>query len=463
MSICCISKTAGRSPHFLLFFLCLLSFLAEKMNKDRAAFPIGNRFIYLNHCGISPLYSGAASASSAFLHSHSLQGAAALEDYHSILDRLRRSVARFIGTSAENISLMRNTAEALSMIAAAYPFEKGDQIISYIHEYPSNYYPWELQRKRGVELVLLSDQPLQPLQPGLARGRSSKLSGKLSGRQLGLGRQSRKRGHSSAQCFGSWSFEELEASITARTRMIALSHVQFTSGFAADLKRLGALARRENILLVVDAAQSLGSLPIRSDEWGIDAIATSGWKWLLGPLGSGLLYTSPRLRKELGYTMAGADLMRQGQNYLDHSWQPYQDGRRFEYSTAAISQAAALQACFDEIFNHYGIDAIYAEIQRLQRLLLARLDHRRFHLRGYENGYGGDENLQEQGGYGGPAPENCSAILSFTMDEEPGQFAERAIDKGVYISSRGGYLRIAPHFYNTDQEIEKAVDLLNSL
>ncbi len=411
------------------------------MNKDHALFPVKDRFIYLNHCGISPLYSGAAEKSCAFVKKRSSLGAMAVKDYPSLLSQLHQSVARFLETSAENISLIHNTAEGLSMIASAYPFEKGDQVISYIHEYPSNYYPWALQKERGVELVLLSDQQQARQNRELKTG--SKIGLKAESK-TGLEKDLKKEGSFPAECKGAWSFKELEEKICSRTKMIAISHVQFTSGFAADLKRLGALCRREGIHLIVDAAQSLGCLPLKADEWGISAIAASAWKWLLAPLGAGLLYTSPHLREKLNYVMAGADLMEQGQDYLNHSWQPYRDGRRFQYSTVVLSHAIALQACFDEIFNRYGIEAIHAEIKKLQNCLLSQLDRQRFHLADH-------------------APENRSAILSFTLDEDPQQFAARAIDQGVYISSRGGYLRIEPHFYNSEEEIESEALALNSL
>ena len=176
------------------------------MNKNKSAelFPIHKQHIYFNHCGISPLYSGAIRAAHAFMQAHNSLGIGVAEKYESVLERLHKSVADFLHTSAENISFMRNTAESLSMIAGAFPFEEGDEIISYVHEYPSNHYPWLLQQQRGVKLRLLSNVDMS--------------NGKLA------------KGKACA-----WSMDELEKSIHSRTRMVALSHVQFCSGFAADL------------------------------------------------------------------------------------------------------------------------------------------------------------------------------------------------------------------------------------
>ncbi|MCB1319676.1 MAG: aminotransferase class V-fold PLP-dependent enzyme, partial [Leptospiraceae bacterium] len=336
--------------------------------------------------------------------------------YGNLLGDLHTSVARMLRTDASCISFLKNTAEGLSMIADAFPFEKGDRIISYVHEYPSNHYPWLIQqRRRGVELKLLPDRDLSidGLPETMARG---------------------------------WSLEDLEGMLDDRVRMVAVSHVQFTSGFAADIRKLGELCKRHDVFLVIDAAQSLGALELYPEEMHIDAIAASGWKWLMGPIGTGLLYTSARLRERLDFTMGGADMMTQGDDYLDHRWQPYSDGRRFEYSTASLALTVAMQSCVDEIFNAYGVSAIQSEIYRLQNLMLAGLNADFFRSVRFQ-------------------PSNRSGIRSFVLPDgvDPIAFSKRAIGAGVFCSARGGYLRLAPHFHNTEEEIQRAVEILNRL
>ena len=190
-----------------------------------------------------------------------------VDDDH-VGDRFHRNFGQLFKTSPENISMMTNTSESLSMIANGYPLEAGDQIISYVNEYPANHYPWVMQAKRrGVELILLSD--VDPVQE--SRPYTSPIPDQFA---------------------RSWSFKELESRVTDRTRIIALSHVQFTSGFAADLPRLGEFCQSKGIDLVIDAAQGLGCLPIYPEEYGISCVASAGWKWLLGPPGTGVLYLS---------------------------------------------------------------------------------------------------------------------------------------------------------------------------
>ncbi len=387
-----------------------------QINKDPFLYPIKNRMIYMNHCGTSPLYIGALQAGYEYEQAHSELGWGVTQEYPDLVDKLHAAVAKFLKTSSENISLVHNTAEGLSLIAESYPFQEGDEIISYKCEYPSNYYPWLLQERRGVKLILLENTDL-----------------------------SLDKNCDDGAC--AFSLEELESKISKRTRVIALSHVQFTSGFACDLHALGKICKAHNIDLIIDAAQSMGSLALFPEMDSISAIATSTWKWLLGPIGSGLLYTSPALREKLSYTMAGADLMKQGDDYLNHKWAPYTDARRFEYSTLNYRAAAQLLSCFEEIFNHYGIEMIQKEILELQDLLLRNINLRKYKPILF------------------PA-KNRSGILSFKLDKgnDPSEITTKAFtQKRLRLSTRGGYLRTGIHYSNSKEEILEAAEILNTL
>lgn len=381
-------------------------------------FPVKADGVYLSHCGISPMYAGAVEASHRFQLNHARRGAGVFSEYGDILGDLRRAVGRFLGVDGQDIAFLKNTAEGLSLIAAGFPFAAGDEIISYVHEYPSNHYPWRIQSDRGATLRLLGNHTPAD-QPERVAGTTNPVA---------------------------FDLNELEAMITPKTRIVAVSHVQFTSGFAVDLQKLGAICRAHQVHLVVDAAQSFGCLPIAPGACGIDAIASAGWKWLLGPIGSGLLYTTPAFREKIAHTMAGADIVTQGEDYLDHTWQPHSDARRFEYSTAPVSQAVALRACFDDLLNRHGIAAIHKRGQALRARVRSTLNAEFFALPRF-------------------APENESGILSALLPEsiEPNAFARNAAAEGVFVSSRGGYLRIAPHFCTTDAELDHALQILNRL
>jgi selenocysteine lyase/cysteine desulfurase len=269
-----------------------------------------------------PLYGPALARQHEVALEHSRTGALVFSKYDPILDGLRQASAELLRTSPENVAFVKNTTEGIALIANGYPFQAGDQVISYVHEYPANHYPWKRLEQCGVELVVLPDRDITGNAP--------------PGRAV------------------AWTMRDLEERVTPRTRIVALSHVQFASGFAADLPALADFCWSRGIDLVLDAAQSLGALPIDVEKLKIAAVVASGWKWLLGPIGCGLLHTSPAFRQKLDLTMVGAESMQQATDYLDHTWNPFTSAKQFEYSTSPITLAAALECCVRELPLRYG-------------------------------------------------------------------------------------------------------------
>lgn len=381
-------------------------------DKSAGLFPAMKKKTFLAHCSISPLFSPAAERAVELIREQQFQGAITFGDYYlQELTELKVQAGRLLRTSPDNIASVRNTSEALSMIANGYPFEAGDEVISYLHEYPANHYPWRLQERRGVRLKLLSNVPAPAgADPALP---------------------------------GSWSPAELERLITPRTRVIALSHVQFTSGYAADLRALGDLCRRHGIDLIIDAAQSLGSMPIYPEEFNIAALASAGWKWLMGPFGTGVFYISAALRDKVALTQVGAETMQQGMNFLDHRWNPHPTARRFEYSSSPVTLVAALATCLREVHARYGAEAIFEEILRLQDHFLDHLDNPRLQPLRFPR-------------------KHRSGILALRCADLDG-CADRLAEHDLVCSPRGGYLRVAPHFYNTEEQMERLAAVLNRI
>ncbi|MCF8055261.1 MAG: aminotransferase class V-fold PLP-dependent enzyme [Desulfocapsa sp.] len=380
-------------------------------DKSEKAFPAKKYGLFLAHCAISPMQQQAKEVAQDFLEAMAGGGIRNLPPYFSLLPRFHQKCARLLQTEAENISSVHNTAEGMCLIANGYPFRPGDEIISYIHEFPSNHYPWRLQKKRGVKLILLGD--CDPL-------------GSLAAVTSPRG----------------WSMEELEARVSSKTRIIALSHVQFTSGYAADLKELGAFCKERNIDLVIDGAQSVGCLPLYPEEYNVAAVAGSAWKWLMGPFGAGFLYTSVDFREKIEVTMAGSSSMQQGLEYLNHRWDPHLDGRKFEYSTLAWEHLAALNGLLDAVFLHYSMEDIRDEIFRLQDVFLQHLDPDLFVPLLF--------------------PEvHRSGILAILPKCNSQELVENVAKHGLVVTPRSEYVRIAPHFYLSDEDMRKAAECFN--
>jgi selenocysteine lyase/cysteine desulfurase len=393
-------------------------------NVDLANFPHKQNINFMAYCSVSPLNKPAADRATYFMERQKQVGRGMLFEYtgdENIANRFHKNFGQLFKTSADNITMVTNTSEALSMMANGYPFESGDQIISYVNEYPANHYPWVLQAKhRGVELIQLKDadvvQEARPYTDAIP--------------------ESMARG---------WSFEELESTVTDRTRVIAISHVQFTSGYAADLAKLGDFCKSKNIDLIVDAAQGIGCLPIYPEEYGIACVAAAGWKWLLGPVGSAVMYTSPEFRAKIEITMSGADHMKQDTEYLDHTWAPFENGRKFEYSTVAYSVLDALSVGLEEIFLPHSMEAIRDSNFAKQELALEHLNFDKYqpvvHV------------LEHRSGILAIIPKVASAKqISGELDKQ-----------NIIITPRDGYLRFAPHLCTTEDEIMQAVEALNAI
>jgi cysteine desulfurase / selenocysteine lyase len=385
-------------------------------DKSNARFPIKNHYIFLSHCGISPLYDTARQREHEIAERQTTTATVLFEEkYNPILDGLRGAAGELLKTSERNLAFVKNTSEGINLIANGYPFQKGDEIITYVHEYPANFYPWKLQERRGARLVLLPNCDITGTAP--------------QGQPV------------------AWMLRDLADRITPRTRVVALSHVQFASGYCADLRALADLCRAHDVDLVLDAAQSLGCLPVYPEELGIAAVVSSGWKWLMGPIGTGLIYTSEWLREKLNLAMVGAETMEQGTDYLDHSWKPHAWSKVFEYSTSPISLAAALECCVRELALSHPMEDVTAEVWRLQDVFLSELDHSKFRPLF-------------------PVTGQRSTILSLVSLVEgltPDVIERKLRDEKVVCTARGGYLRIAPHFYNTDDQLKRVAGLLNRM
>ena len=370
---------------------------------------IKKKNIFLSHCGVSQLHQLAAAESIAFLRNHQVYGSTfVMAEYDAVLEEFKKVFGALLHTSADNIAAVKNTSEAFSMIAEGYPFQKGDEVLSFVHEYPANHFPWKLQaRKRGVKLKLVPNVPYSGVAP--------------------------------AYC-GSWKLSHIASFITKRTKIIALSHVQFTSGFAADLAELGAFCKENRIDLVVDVAQSLGCIPINPEELNISALAASGWKWLLGPVGTGVFYTTPAFRKKLSHVLIGAETMHQCPDYLDHRWTPHTSAKRFEYATSPVALLRGLTKVVAATHLQISVPHIFQRILQLQDVFLAHLDNADFIPLIYpEKNRSGILSLYH------PRAEECVDLLQ---------------EEGVVCTARGGYLRIAPHFHNTEEDMIFLADTL---
>ncbi len=314
----------------------------------------------------------------------------------------RRLVAELIGAVPEEIGLTINTGYGLSLAARALPLQAGDIVLTSDREFPANVYPWMLLKDQGISLELA---------PTTEDG---------------------------------WPDEEylLQRLRDPRVRVLAISLVQFSNGYTVDLARLSAATRASNTYLVVDAIQGVGQVPLDLTETPVDVLACGAQKWLLSPWGSGFVYVRRDLIRELRPTVTGwmafegtDDFTRLTQ--YDDTLRG--DARRFELITLPYQDFAGMNASL-RLLLEIGIPSIAEHLRSLQVPVL---------------GWAAGRGVR----VASPVGDRGSGILCVAPPDVGGAF--RALKAArIICGMREGAIRLSPHWYNTLEEMQRVVDIL---
>ena len=386
----------------------------------RDRFPLLGEVAWLASAGVGPMPGEALAAVAG--HQRRLRGEldpAAWEEDPA--EDCRGLLARLLGVETDEVALVRSTSEGLNAIACALPWEPGDNVVITDQEYPANAIPWYHQAKRwGVEVRTV-------------RSRNGRLP-----------------------------LDAFAAAIDARTRAVAVSHVQFASGFRADLAGLSELAHSRGALLVVDGIQAVGALRVSPRELGLDALACGGYKWLCGPLGTGFLY----VRRELAESLVPAPLGYQGISPDEHAelWDALCGGGEWVRDYRALAPGArrfdgvglnpALFAGFKvvlKLFLELGLSWIESRVLGLSGRLIRELV-----AHGYRVVTPGEEG--ERAGivlFRGP--------WDLGTEERRRRLERELLARGFKVSMRGGGIRVSCHFFNTEGELRGLLSALGGL
>jgi selenocysteine lyase/cysteine desulfurase len=309
-----------------------------------------------------------------------------------------------IGASADEIALGSNTSFGINIAAHCLPLERGSTVVVSDREFPANVYPWMGLERDGVRLERVPT------------------------------------------CDGGLPDEDriMERLDRGDVSAFAVSAVQFSTGYRADLAALGSFCRERGIFFVVDAIQALGQLPIDVAEARPDVLTTGGQKWLCGPFGTGFAYIRRELHRALEPRVVGWTAMRACEDYsslLDYRYEFSEEARKFEVATAAFQDFAGLAESL-LLLEQVGVGRIQAHLESvLQPLVQWAAEHPRVEL------------------VGDPHPRRRSAITCFrTPDPEASWNALQ--QAGVVCVLREGAIRISPHLYNTADEVERVIDVL---
>ncbi|HEY3854077.1 MAG TPA: aminotransferase class V-fold PLP-dependent enzyme [Verrucomicrobiae bacterium] len=319
--------------------------------------------------------------------------------------RARELAARLIGAETGEIALVGPTSLALSYVAAGLPFRKGDNILVYFDDYPSNVYPWMALAEKGVEVRLLNVRE-----------------------------------------YGRIRAIDVTGQIDEQTKLVALASCHFVAGWRLELEAFGKILHDRNILFCVDAIQTLGAFPTPSRY--IDFLAADAHKWLLGPCGAGIFFIRKSMQEKLRPLVHGWHNVRCPGFVAQEKMVYLPDARRYEAGTANLTGLAGLVAGM-ELLLEVGVENIAAELLRKRAWLVPALRER------------GMTVLQPDA----PAA-NASGIVTFYRpDADMAELQKKLLTAGVQTSlrvDRGGrqYIRVSPHFYNTDAELHRLLKTL---
>jgi cysteine desulfurase/selenocysteine lyase len=368
----------------------------------RALFPITRRAVYLNHAAVSPPPTPTIEAVAAQLRDVAENGSANYRHWVATKERARKLAADMIGARPEQIAFMRNSSDGLSTVANGLTWRAGDNVVTFRNEFPSNIYPWlRLRAAYGVEVRMCEERD------------------------------------------GRIDLDELIGLIDERTRVVAVSQVQYASGFRAPLESLGRAARAVDALLVVDVIQAMGVVSTNVEAELVDVAAGAGHKWLLTPEGVGLLYLSDRARERIEPTLVGWVSVPDPEDYanFEQSWN--RGALAWETGTGPTALIHGLEASL-KLLTETGVAHIAAHLKQLTDYLCERLSNLPYQT--VSSRRPGEESqivcLRHQGG--------LTAMDLYIHLKQ----------RSIITAPRGDRLRIAPHLYNTLAEIDELVDNL---
>jgi selenocysteine lyase/cysteine desulfurase len=359
----------------------------------REQFPVTSRWIYVNHAAVSPLSRLAADAMRHLVDDVCRFGSDHYDEWLQTYEAVRVSAARMLNATRDEIAIVKNTSEGVSMVANGIAWRPGDRVVAFREEFPSNFFPWKRLEGRGVAVDWLSiEDPL----------------------------------------------EMIDKAATG-ARLLAISHVNYLSGFRVDLKAIGEICRRRGCLYFVDAIQGLGAFPIDVRECAIHALAADGHKWLLGPEGCGILYVQGDLQDDIEPLEFGWTNVAGFADYASRDMTLRRDAGRYECGTLNTIGCYGLRAALDLLLEA-RIECVTERVRALSDRLARGVEEKGYEILGRRT------------------PETASGIVSFRKAGIDSRYLVRRLkDKSIIAAPRQGWVRASPHFYLLPDDMDRIV------
>ena len=369
--------------------------------------PVTESWAYFDHAAVCPLPIPAARAIGHWLQQAQYEGDTIWPEWAAGIEKTREAAARMINAHSDEIALVPSTTAGINLVAEGLDWRPGDNVVTLADEFPSNQYPWINQRDRGVETRRVETD-----------------NGRLD-------------------------LNKLRAACDARTRIVSVSWVGYATGYRHDIERIAEIAHEAGALFFLDAIQGLAVFPLDVALTPIDFLAADGHKWLLGPEGAGIFYVRREHLDRLRAIGVGWSSVVHSHDYSHIELKLKPSASRYEGGTMNMVGHLGLGASL-ELLNRLSTAAIGAAVldftdracEALQGLGATVVSHRSFDDRGGEQ---------------------RSGIVAFELPgRDPVAVRRHCLDRKVALSCRGGRLRISPHAYNNDDDLERLIDALRS-
>jgi cysteine desulfurase/selenocysteine lyase len=362
-------------------------------------FPILKHWLFFNHAAVAPLTARAAEVIEQYAK-EAREDAYLSGDWYARADHARKLAAQLINARPDELAFVKNTSEGLAFVANGLTWKSGDEIITSAVEYPANIYPWmDVAQRFGARHVMVAERD------------------------------------------GRVPTEDVLGAVTPRTRLIALSHVQYASGFRSELAQIGALCRERGILFCVDAIQSMGVLPVDVQGMKIDFLSADGHKWMLAPEGCGVFYCRRELLGQLRPEVGWMNVINAA-DYGNYDFTLRSDAKRFECGSYNIPGILAFGESLRLLLN-VGIETISRRVLGLTDSLCEGLRRKGYTI------------------VSSRRPGEASGIVAFTHPSRNHAEIVNALKaKKIIIIQREKRLRASPHFYNSQEQVDQLIDNL---
>ena len=375
-------------------------------NRFRQQMPVAERWAYFDHAAVAPISGPAQAAMNRWVAQSAGQGDTIWPEWGRQVERVRELAASTIGAEGEEVALVPNTTAGIALVAEGYPWRRGDNVVTLANEFPSNQYPWINLASRGVETRCV---PVDDAAVDLNR---------------------------------------LAEACDARTRIVSVSWVGYATGWRLDLDEVSRVVHDRGALLFLDAIQGLGVFPIDVRRTGIDFLAADGHKWMLGPEGAGLAFVRREHLDLLRPIGVGWHSVVDDHDFARIHFELRPEAARYEGGSQNMPGMIGLGASL-QLLCDFGLSSTDSPIARRVLELTDLASGRLAQL--------GARIVSRRDG------EHRSGNVAFELPgRDPEQIRRKCIDANVALSCRTGRLRISPHAYNNEDDIDRLIAVLKT-